>query len=138
MIDLGYTPPTPKQNLGATPVTIVSEHDAERKPQYPRLEFNGEQAAAAGLNKCSIGDVYEITVRLRAKRLGNYGWEGSGSSDDSPSAEFEVISADSPTEIDDEEAGPKPKDKPKRETREPDKGPKIVKPPMDDDDDDGD
>lgn len=131
MQDLGYIPPAPKPSLGATPVTIVSEQDAERKPQYPSFRLNGEQAETAGLNKCAIGETYEITIQIRARRLGGDSWE-MGSSD-KPPAEFDVISADPPTEIEDGEVAAPEKTKAEAPTVKPAKG-RILKPPMDEDD----
>lgn len=101
MNDLGFVPPPPKQTLGATPVTIVPDEDATKKPQYPSLQLNGEQAEKAGLNNCSIGQVYEITIRIKAKRLGGDSWEMRDS--DKPPAQFDVISSDEPTEVESEE-----------------------------------
>ena len=70
----------------------------EPKTSWPRISLNGDQAKALGLDTCAIGDTYEITLHIKAVRLGGDNYEMRGS--DLPPAEFDVISAtDAPTEV---------------------------------------
>lgn len=110
MNSLAYTPPKPDKADGVQPVSIVSDSDTDQKPQYPSLRLNGEQAKDAKLDKCAYGDEYEITVRIKAKRIG--GSEYEMNKDDLPPVEFDVISADNPTEVEstEEDAGEKEED----------------------------
>lgn len=115
MTDLGYTRPKKPGTLGgtpATPVTIVSEDEAENKPSYPSLSLNGAQAKVAGLTKCAHGDEYEITVKIKAKRIGGYGYccDGGSSDDDAPAMEFDVVACDAPKQVKEFE-----EEKPKRQ-----------------------
>jgi hypothetical protein len=124
MKDLGYLPPKPKKSdTGATPVTIVSDEDAERKPQYPCLRLNGEQAETAGLEECHYDQEYEVTFRIRAKRIGGDSWERT--KDDKPGVEFDVISSDEPREVESskEDGSEKKDEKPKRKPRQREVGP---------------
>lgn len=101
MNDLGYLPPKrdKEQSNGAVPVTIVSDTEADRKPSYPTLSLNGEQAQKAGLTKCAHGDEYEITIRIKATRIGGWSYMGSDGKDESPAMEFDVVAADAPSEV---------------------------------------
>lgn len=104
MTDIGYLPPKrdKAQSNGATPVTIVSDEETNRKPTYPTLSLNGEQAQKAGLTKCAHGDEYEITVRIKATRIGGWSYTsspGGDGKDEPPAMEFDVIAADAPTEV---------------------------------------
>lgn len=90
--------PTPMNDLGTQqPRGSLAEQatptDAP-KTIYPTLKLSGEQAELAGLNKCAIGDEYEVTVRIRATRLGGHEYPDSGK----PPAEFDVIASDDPVE----------------------------------------
>lgn len=92
MTSLAFKPKKPK---GDEPANISSPSGS--KTQFPSLRLNGDQAAKAGLGKCAIGDTYEITVRIKARRLGGNEYEMDES--DKPPAEFDVIAADKPIEI---------------------------------------
>lgn len=118
MNDLGTTRKSPGLNAPSGPM----EADQPRI-EYPTINFNGDQAAAAGLGKCAIGDEYEITVKIRATRLGGDSWEMERSNG-KPPASFEVVAADKPKKVEsgddaeemedeDEGAEEKPKKKPK-------------------------
>lgn len=95
MNDLGYVPEPPKKSdSGATPVTIVSDEDAEKKPQYPSLRLNGEQASKAGFEDCKYGEEYELTIRIKTTSIGGYQWDRKDP--DKPAIEFDVIASDEP------------------------------------------
>lgn len=125
MTDLGYIPPDPKSTSpGAMPVTIVGSDEADRKPQFPSLRLNGEQAQKAGLSKCAIGDVYEVAFHIKARRMGGDSWEMKGN--DLPPAEFDVIAiTEDPKEIEEGEEGEETDDE-SSEEKKPE--PKTVKP----------
>lgn len=105
MNDLGYLPPKrdKEESNGAVPVTIVSDGDTERKPSYPTLCLNGEQAEKAGLTKCAHGEEYELTVRIKATRIGGWSYMGTEGKSEAPAMEFDVIAADSPKEVESSE-----------------------------------
>lgn len=128
MQDLGYLPPKrdKEQSNGAVPVTIVSDSDSERKPSYPTLALNGEQAEKAGLTKCAHGEEYELTVRIKATRIGGWSYMDGGKTE-APAMEFDVIAADTPKEVEssaeesgeskeEEDAEEKPTPRPPKQT----------------------
>ena len=101
MKSLAYTPPKPDKAKGVTPVSIVSDDESDPKPQFPSFRLNGEQAKAAGLDKCAYGDEYEIKIRIKATRIGGSEWELK--KDGLPPVEFDVLSSDTPEEVEPEE-----------------------------------
>jgi hypothetical protein len=128
MNDLAYTPPKPKKGDLTSPMDSTGE-DGEPKPQYPSLRFNGHQAEKGKLTKCTFGEEYEMTIRVRATGIGGNQWERD--SDDKPAVEFEVLSSSDPKEIeasekeeeqDEEKEEKKPERKPKQRVVSPDKG----------------
>lgn len=110
MTSLAYTPPKPNSN--EVPISPLEASG----PRFPRLRMNGAQAEAAGLSKCALGDEYEVTIRIKAVKLGGDEYEMRDTG--KPPAEFDVISADTPTKVDteedieDEEEKPEPKKQP--------------------------
>lgn len=99
MTDLGFTrPPEPQANALTAPMPPAG-------PEFPSLRFNGEQAEKAGLTKCAHGDEYEITLKIRATKIGGDKYEtreGGGK----PPVEFEVIAADEPKLVESEAEEP--------------------------------
>lgn len=119
MNNLGYTPPAPKKGeSNATPVTIVSDEDADRKPQYPSSRLNGEQAEKAGLDDCKYGGEYEALIRFRTTRIGGGQWEMD--KDGKPPVEFDIIAMDEPKMVEASEEEEHPKRKPKQREVGPD------------------
>lgn len=98
MNSLAYTPKKgTKDEVPATPISA----EQDQKPIFPTLSMNGEQAKKAGLTKCAHGDEYEITIRLKATRIGGYDYPGGGESE-APPMEFEVLSAGDPKMVESE------------------------------------
>lgn len=128
MNDLAYTPPKPKKGELAAPMDSTDEA-GDPKPQYPSLRFNGHQAEKGKLTKCTFGEEYEMTVRVRATSIGGNSYERD--SDDKPAVEFEVLSSSDPKEVEagendedseEEKKDEPPKRKPKQRVVSPDKG----------------
>lgn len=102
MKSLAHIPkkPTPE---AAPAMTISTSPDEEPKPQYPKLTLNGEQAEKAGLNKCKIGQEYTVELHIKATKLGGTDYSiGQEDSKDKPMAEFDVLAADEPLDMENE------------------------------------
>jgi hypothetical protein len=68
------------------------------EPSFPTLELKGDQATAAGITDAKVGDIFTCKVKLKVKRVGDYG----PSHDKLPAVGVEVMEIDEATPEDDE------------------------------------
>jgi hypothetical protein len=95
MNSLAHTPP--KESGGMNAIAIPTPEAADSGPEYPKLRLNGDQAEAAGLNGLTHGAEVEVRIRLKVTRVGGDSYEMKGSN--LPPVEFDVISSDTPEEV---------------------------------------
>ena len=93
MNDLGYIRPKTDENAAVT--QPIGRPD-DNKPEYPTLCLNGIQTEKAQLQHIAFGDVYEIKLQVRIRKVGSDRWEQRETGTDKPSVEFDVLASDTP------------------------------------------
>lgn len=98
MKSLAHIPKKP--DIGNTIAIQAPGESDDSKPQYPTLTLNGVQAKAAGLDQCKIGQEYTVELHIKAKKLGGDTYDPANK--ESPMAEFDVLAADEPEDMENE------------------------------------